>query len=98
MNKKNNNNKELKPFAIIDEVFLSSPAEKCHLLIGDEILSFGNVTYENNRELKAISDVVISNINNVIKVNVLRKINDEFKEISLELIPSLWSGKGYLGY
>lgn len=73
-----------------------SPAEKSGLKIGDKLLKFGSVTYKNHRNLQAIPDVVLNNLNN--KVIVVVKREGMSENVILNLIPQIWDGKGYLGY
>lgn len=87
---------DLQPFAKIDEVMKNSPAERSGLKIGDCLLKFGSVTYKNNRNLQAIPDVVMNNLNN--KVNIVIKREGITDNMMLELVPQVWDGRGYLGY
>lgn len=50
--------KKLRPFAIIDDVFPESPADEAGLRVGDLILRFGTADHGNHRDLKAIADIV----------------------------------------
>lgn len=95
-NTKNTEEENLEPFAKIDEVMPKSPAEKSGLKIGDKLLKFGSVKYRNHRNLQAIPDVVINNLNN--KVIVVVKREGMSENVILNLIPQIWDGKGYLGY
>ena len=94
---------ELKlPFAKIDLVSPNSPAEEAGLREGDKIVSFENVTHSEKDPLKRIADIVGKKLNNIIKVEVLRKeIINESEErlvyVSLELTPHTWNGQGVLG-
>ncbi|OWB70167.1 hypothetical protein B5S30_g5632 [[Candida] boidinii] len=83
------------PFAIIDEVFENGPAFNSNLRKNDKLIKFGSINVTNHSNLQKISSLVSNNIDNPIKVKILRNSSDI---IDLELIPtSNWPGKGLLG-
>ena len=84
---------ELRPFAAIDLISRTSPAEAAGLKIGDVILQFGSVTKQNFTGLDAIGNVVKHSIGKPIIVSVKR----ENELISLSLTPCDWGGQGLLG-
>jgi len=99
------------PFAIIDEVFPESPADKAGLRVNDLIVEFGTAVYKNHQDLAAITRLVLDSSN--ISILVLRRkkedINlidtahmyvtnpDEWHTIRLRIQPMPWDGRGRLG-
>ncbi|KAI9753040.1 MAG: putative 26S proteasome regulatory subunit [Lichina confinis] len=49
------------PFAMVNEIFRNSPAERAGLMVGDRIRRFGNVDWINHEKLSKISEVVQQN-------------------------------------
>ena len=59
INKESDNNEvNLLPFALVDEVALNSPASTAGLKKEDLIVKFGTITYSNHRQLRAIAELV----------------------------------------
>lgn len=81
---------ETNPFAIIDEVFADSPAEKCGLLNGDFIIQFGKAKsfYEVPKEIIEDTPVI---------VKVFRILSHEKSIVDVTITPTRWSGKGLIG-
>ena len=90
---------ELKiPFAWISDVISGSPADQAGLKMGDAVFQFGEVNHTNHDELRAIVEPVKAQVNNPIKVRVLRKnLFGGSEERDVEFVPREWGGRGYLG-
>lgn len=83
----------LVPFARLDHVTKSSPADIAGLQEGDLIVRFGSVDHSNFKSLQDIGYVVKNSVGQKISVKVLRnKI-----VMRMELIPTQWAGSGLLG-
>lgn len=81
-------------FAIIDEISPQSPAMASGLKVEDVLVCFGTaslLTVEN--PLSMIPNIVSEHINKVIGITVLRGGDI----INLDVIPSVWGGRGLLG-
>lgn len=105
-NKFNNlNTSNLKvPFAYVGIVSEGSPAEEAGLKAKDGIINFDNKIFYGyyQNPLKNVSDIVKSNINQEIPIEVLRSSLDEkgfekIEYVKLNLIPHEWEGQGVLG-
>ena len=83
----------LEPFAAVDLISRTSPAETAGLKIGDALLKFGSVTKRNFTGLNAIGEVVRHSVGKPINISVKR---DE-QEVNLILTPQEWEGRGLLG-
>ena len=83
----------LAPFAAVDLISRTSPAETAGLKIGDVVLKFGSVTKQNFTGLNAIAEVVKHSVKK--PINVIVKRNEQ--ELSLILTPQEWEGRGLLG-
>lgn len=88
----------LKPFAIVNEVSQFSPALVAGLLPKDLILQFGEITFENHNELKALASFVNQNEGKEIRLVIHRKEFGRENIKELKLTPRKWSGRGLLGY
>ena len=84
----------LTPFAKIGSVMAGSPAAKGGVCAGDLLLQFGYVTAANHKQLTALRDVVIANLDHDVGVRVLRGR----KRVEVSVRPGKWAGKGVLGY
>ena len=85
------------PFAVIDDVVSGSPAETGGLQIGDQIVSFGDVS-KNAEQGRDISQVAAASVTAAAAgetkiVTVLRR----GAVVTLEVQPRTWQGRGFLG-
>ncbi|ETV72449.1 hypothetical protein, variant 1 [Aphanomyces astaci] len=72
-----------------------SPSSEAGLQVGDLVLEFGTATADNHRELAAIREIVMRNLDAPIEVVVQRRgTADQFR---LSLVPHSWIGQGVLG-
>ncbi|RHY92044.1 hypothetical protein DYB37_005441 [Aphanomyces astaci] len=72
-----------------------SPSSEAGLQVGDLVLEFGTATADNHRELAAIREIVMRNLDAPIEVVVQRRgAVDQFQ---LSLVPHSWIGQGVLG-
>lgn len=88
------------PFASVNEISRSSPAEQAGLKVGDRIRRFGHVNWINHEKLSKISEAVQQREGQPIVVKVLRKGSDGHpdSELELRLTPRRgWGGRGLLG-
>lgn len=101
-----------KPFALVDEVSMGSPAHEAGLLVGDRILAFGPVRAEPSAPLPTLPDVasvVRSHEGKQVSVVVTREgqgqgegegkagVASQGSTVTLNLVPKKWSGPGLLG-
>merc|ERR1719245_2633105 len=87
-------NEKMKPFANIDSVDPNSPADLAGIKIGDQMVSFGSVTYKNLKgDLRNVANVAQSSQNQNVRVQVLRN----GKVVTLSLKPQAWAGRGLIG-
>jgi len=99
-----------KPFARINAVASSSPAEESGLLEDDLIVSFGSLSAENNDHLRAIPALVLeaAEYQQSIEIKVLRRpqrfrqgtpdeVTTVWDDLTLALKPRPWPGRGLLG-
>ena len=81
--------------------FSDSPASEAGLSAGDKILKFGSADRTNHRELQAIREIVMRNINQTIEVIVERQVisnsTTDVTTVNVQLIPHQWHGNGVLG-
>lgn len=84
-------------FALIDQVFRSSPAEEAGLKEGDLLVEFGSVDAENHANFSAIVQLVQDSVGRPIRVVVQRKEGTGSNYVTLSLTPHTWSGRGLLG-
>jgi len=87
---------KMKPFALIDEVSLDSPAFRAGIQIGDKVLDFGgaNLNHESVQGcFQKIQQIVPQHVDAEITVLVRRGLLD----VPLKVIPMPWSGRGLLG-
>lgn len=84
-------------FALIDQVFRSSPAEEAGLKEGDLLVEFGSVDAENHANFSAIVQLVQDSVGRPIRVVVRRKEGTGSNYVTLSLTPHTWSGRGLLG-
>ena len=85
-------------FCQVENVLLGSPAEQGGLRSGDRILSFGDATVKNHRNLMALSQVVRDSIGKSgIKVLLLRAVGGISNQLEMTITPREWEGSGLLG-
>ena len=84
---------ELEPFAAVDLISRTSPAETAGLKLGDVLIKFGSITKSNFTGLNAIGEVVRHSVGKSINITVKR--NEQ--KIHLVLVPQEWGGRGLLG-
>ncbi|ETV72448.1 hypothetical protein H257_12571 [Aphanomyces astaci] len=83
------------PFARVESIQDGSPSSEAGLQVGDLVLEFGTATADNHRELAAIREIVMRNLDAPIEVVVQRRgTADQFR---LSLVPHSWIGQGVLG-
>lgn len=89
------------PFALVDIVTPSSPAETAGLLVGDRILSFGAVSLRAfatpNLAMGALPGLLRDHENRTVDVAVERSDGPALTAHTLNLTPRRWSGQGLLG-
>ncbi|KAI9730454.1 MAG: putative 26S proteasome regulatory subunit [Claussenomyces sp. TS43310] len=86
------------PFARVNSVVASGPADSAGLKAGDLIRNFGYVNQSNHNNLKRVGDCVQGNEGRNVLVKVSRTINGQTQELQLALIPKGdWGGRGLLG-
>lgn len=85
----------LRAFAKIELVSLDSPAQEAGLKKDDLILKFGSVDYSNNRQLRALGEIVQNSYADGSSITIRVSRND--KKLSLNLSPKQWSGQGLVG-
>ncbi|VEU23537.1 DEKNAAC104714 [Brettanomyces naardenensis] len=87
---------QLIPFATVEELAVSGPADEAGLRVGDRILRFGNVDVTNHRSLLNLAPVVRNNVGGKVEIVVQREESED--RLVLELSPSnSWGGRGLLG-
>lgn len=91
----------LAPFAQLQSVISGSPAMDAALQPGDLLVQFGGISRSTPQCLLAIADCVKRNVNQTIKLLVLRPLGPDellFRQHALKLVPRKWTGgKGLLG-
>lgn len=88
------------PFAKVNSVVPSSPAEAAGLQTGDKIVRFGHVNWMNHEKLSKLAQVVQQNEGQAITVKVLRSaaVGSGSESIEVQLVPRHnWGGRGMLG-
>ncbi|BFZ14385.1 hypothetical protein BsWGS_17424 [Bradybaena similaris] len=81
------------PFAVVDRVDFGSPAANGGFEVGDELVEFGSVTFDNFVNLQSVGAVLQHSKDRPISVVVLRK----GRLVRLTVVPTTWSGPGLLG-
>lgn len=85
-------------FCQVDGVLLGSPAEQSGLRSGDLVLSFGDATAKNHRNLTALAQVVQDSIGRSgIEVLLLRSVGGITNQLVVTITPREWEGSGLLG-
>lgn len=88
------------PFAKINSVSATSPADEGGLKVGDYIKRFGDVNALNHEKLKKLSALVSTSEGKSIVVLVSRKVDGDTgvsEDIELTIVPKIWAGPGKLG-
>lgn len=87
------------PFAKIEHVMNKSPAELARLKLNDLLVTFGTLDHTNHRDLRALGEVVASAHmdHSEIPITVLRQNDGAERLVSLTLKPTVWEGKGLVG-
>lgn len=88
------------PFAKVNTVVPSSPADEAGLRAGDKITKFGHVNWMNHEKLSKVAQVVQQNEGREIAIKVLRSadIGGGSQTLELNLVPRHnWGGRGMLG-
>ena len=88
------------PFAKVNSVVNSSPADTAGLKAGDKLTQFGYVNWMNHEKLSKVAQVVQQNEGRPITVKVLRSAitGGGPETLELQLIPQHnWGGRGMLG-
>lgn len=91
------------PFAVVDQIEPNSPAQQAHVLLGDEIIQFGNITKQTENPLQGVANIVRNSEGKQIKIIVKRVEPDHTTTTtttmkSLSLCPRRWApNKGLLG-
>jgi len=88
------------PFAKVNSVVPSSPADAAGLKAGDKITKFGYINWMNHEKLSKVAQVVQQNEGRDIAIKVLRsaEIGGGSQTLELKLVPRHnWGGRGMLG-
>ncbi|GAM87415.1 hypothetical protein ANO11243_054390 [Dothideomycetidae sp. 11243] len=87
------------PFAKVNSIAISSPAETAGLRVGDKVVKFGYVNWTNHEKLSRVAQVVQANEGREIKIRVLRAGEGSSSEtVDVQLVPRHnWGGRGMLG-
>lgn len=84
----------LQPFAKVNAVSPDSPASDAGLQRNDLILQFGPVTSDNHQQLRALTNVVQTHLDQPLEIKILRANQQQV----LSLTPrNGWGGRGALG-
>lgn len=83
----------LSGIAVVDEVSDGGPAMNADIRCGDIVISFGDVSINEQKALSLIPKIVQDNLNKKIPVTIAR--NSVVLEV--EVVPSVWGGRGLLG-
>lgn len=84
----------LQPFAKVNAVSPDSPASDAGLQRNDLVLQFGSVTSDNHQQLRALTNVVQTHLDQPLEIKVLRAN----QQLVLSLTPrNGWGGRGALG-
>ncbi|PPJ61253.1 hypothetical protein CBER1_06731 [Cercospora berteroae] len=87
------------PFARVNAVVPSSPAEQAGMKVGDKVTKFGWATWTNHERLAKVAEIVQQNENRMILVKVLREGEEAISQShEMQLTPRRdWGGRGLLG-
>lgn len=81
------------PFAVIDEVSANSPAEEAGLHVGDQLISFADISGQTANALPAIAAALQASENSEVEARLLRRGS----AVTVKLTPHTWGGRGLLG-
>lgn len=82
-------------FAVIDQVFADSPAEKAGLLVDDKLKKFGNVDLVKFKEVGECFKNLRTEVVEDVSVQIVVERNGA--EVMITLTPQKWAGQGMLG-
>ncbi|KAK9830275.1 hypothetical protein WJX72_010756 [[Myrmecia] bisecta] len=83
-----------RPYAVVDEVSPDSPASTAGIRLGDQLVSFGDVSWRDGQsELKAVAAELQASENQAVPAAFLRQGH----LVTLSLTPQRWAGRGLLG-
>ena len=88
------------PFAKVNSVVPSSPAQEAGLKGGDKITKFGYVHWGNHEKLSRLAQVVQANEGREVIIKVLRsaEVGGGSENLEMKLVPRHnWGGRGMLG-
>lgn len=88
------------PFAKVNSVVPSSPADTAGLKPGDKVTRFGYVNWMNHEKLSKVAQVVQQNEGREIAIKVLRPaaVGGGSESLEMTLVPRHnWGGRGMLG-
>lgn len=83
----------MRPFAVVDEVSSSSPAEEAGVAVGDQLIAFASITGQTPNTLPAVAAALQAHENKQVDARLLRRGSI----INLKLTPHSWTGRGLLG-
>ena len=87
------------PIAVVDEIEPHSPAQEAGIVLGDEILQFGNITKSTENPLQGIATLVRNAEGKQITIHVRRTVDQQTTTKALALRPRRWApNKGLLGF
>ena len=83
----------LPPFAVVDELTAGSPAADAGLQLWDQLCSLAGVTHQTPSTLQAVAAALQAHEGQAVEAVVLR----QGAQLSLQLTPRQWDGRGLLG-
>lgn len=91
-----------RPFCVVTQVDVDSPASEAGIQVGDEIVQFGPYVHGTvGKSLAQIGELVKTSVNKIVLLNVARcdksVPNSEKVYVKIKLTPKTWSGHGLLG-
>lgn len=86
-----------RPFAKIDVVTPTSPAQDAGVRVGDKVAAFGEIDADNFSELRQIGELVNSKKGQTVTLKVVRDTAGKDELVRLVLTPREWEGRGLLG-
>ncbi|KAL1303892.1 hypothetical protein AAFC00_000346 [Neodothiora populina] len=88
------------PFAKVNSVVSSSPADTAGLKVGDKITKFGGVDWRNHEKLSRVAQTVQQSEGSAITIKVIRPavVGGGDERLEMQLTPRHnWGGRGMLG-